>query len=1055
MQVCDMKGRCCTTALNDPAVNNQETGNVDTFSSDMLGDCSDGNFYGDLTATLSKDGSDGWFVEWAEIKLDDGRFHTCMFNSWLDNDPNYDYTNSVTVNCAEEQNIVVTGYHYQYFPWNQPNFRFKVQATTDVHVLFAPGDGEDGYEIVIGGWNNGQSVIRRGRQGTSLSSNIQTPGIVSPSEFRGFWITTEVKNGKLEIKVGKEGENVPFMSGNDNNPLQRNYVALASWTSNTATYQFATTTTTTPPPTLSTFTVEEGNETIVQLNNYQKSTGILVMKVPAHKDYSESEFMVQQESNTLMLKTGGLCQLADLPEYMNVSDMADNFENRQVDESATERKIKYVLKEREARYGSQKREELLPEARDLCKTMQLVKTNDFEVNETAYEKLARGEVAILENLRSSGGKRSKRGACSKFTACIEDGPQACGNRGWTDPTPPHRSISFHDISMTNFCINCYLQKFGDQCNEDAKLCLCKNMKNKNDLIACKVPGAVTTKIRLTEDIGRRKRETRVENTVEETQTMLYNKNEAGASIGISADTLEVVMHAHPDGHWHEGTAYGGIIRNNWLMKIQDEQVCYISTLKDDVYPVDIALGINEIKTGNDETTEDDEVDTHVLLLDKGPMDTTNLHRDITRHCKNLEYKKFVETPITKTQSEDLKNGKPIFLNSRSDSNCELTTATMSQHSGSWRYPNTDGAKLWIHQIVHVGINVTCCLNSHDQPTCCQDKFKYYCECKDVTQATFKQCGEDKTKKALFVATGQDLEGLLSSVEILTEDDSGMYRSRQVDIGGCSGVTPFPIKTADATGALFNDLPHMCPEYKDGEQSRECFKLKIDGSWEEGFNLQEALKHWGSSVVFDDWEGVNTAWWIVGGEPDGFQTEVWGGNPPKEISNEIKLPNTINQPCMAKISEHEAFITAVPKDVEAGSNFAWIFNIQSNTWNTLPATKEKRLGVSCGFLNTTSGRFVVLAGGENSSTTEIFNLDTRTWSLGPDIGVNLEGGSMVSVNDQQLLLVGGYNSITSQVMSEIRRMNESMASWETVGQLTTARALTVALAVPFGDLPPLC
>eukprot|EP00092_Neocalanus_flemingeri_P090264 GFUD01114316.1.p1 GENE.GFUD01114316.1~~GFUD01114316.1.p1 ORF type:complete len:634 (+),score=101.08 GFUD01114316.1:195-1904(+) len=101
MQVCDMKGRCCTTALNDPAVNNQETGNVDTFSSDMLGDCSDGNFYGDLTATLSKDGSDGWFVEWAEIKLDDGRFHTCMFNSWLDNDPNYDYTNSVTVNCDE------------------------------------------------------------------------------------------------------------------------------------------------------------------------------------------------------------------------------------------------------------------------------------------------------------------------------------------------------------------------------------------------------------------------------------------------------------------------------------------------------------------------------------------------------------------------------------------------------------------------------------------------------------------------------------------------------------------------------------------------------------------------------------------------------------------------------------------------------------------------------------------------------------------------------------------------------------------------------------------
>ena len=47
----------------------------------------------------------------------------------------------------------------------------SAQAKTDVHVVLAPGEtGSNVIEIVIGGWNNGQSVIRRGKQGTSISS---------------------------------------------------------------------------------------------------------------------------------------------------------------------------------------------------------------------------------------------------------------------------------------------------------------------------------------------------------------------------------------------------------------------------------------------------------------------------------------------------------------------------------------------------------------------------------------------------------------------------------------------------------------------------------------------------------------------------------------------------------------------------------------------------------------------------------------------------------------------------------------------------------------------
>ena len=40
----------------------------------------------------------------------------------------------------------------------------SVRAETDAAILLTGGDMEDGYEIIIGGWNNSQSVIRDSKQ---------------------------------------------------------------------------------------------------------------------------------------------------------------------------------------------------------------------------------------------------------------------------------------------------------------------------------------------------------------------------------------------------------------------------------------------------------------------------------------------------------------------------------------------------------------------------------------------------------------------------------------------------------------------------------------------------------------------------------------------------------------------------------------------------------------------------------------------------------------------------------------------------------------------------
>lgn len=119
-------------------------------------------------------------------------------------------------------------YYYRYHPSPLPSNRveFEVQATSDVHVALSSsntGQGE-AYEVVIGGWGNTQSVIRRCQQ-CGHEVEVQTIGILSGTEFRGFWITYDSTG---LISVGKYGEGFPFMEWMDPNPFQINYVGYST-----------------------------------------------------------------------------------------------------------------------------------------------------------------------------------------------------------------------------------------------------------------------------------------------------------------------------------------------------------------------------------------------------------------------------------------------------------------------------------------------------------------------------------------------------------------------------------------------------------------------------------------------------------------------------------------------------------------------------------------------------------------------------------------------------------------------------------------------------------
>ena len=112
-----------------------------------------------------------------------------------------------------------------------------------------------------------------------------------------------------------------------------------------------------------------------------------------------------------MVKTGGLCQLSDLPDHYNVSAMAEGLERHHGMTRVKQSDVvtNFLLKTRVAKLGAKKRAELHPDVGHLCKDHPIVKTSDFQVEKTDWEKYDRGEIVFLENK-----ERSPR-SCDKVT----------------------------------------------------------------------------------------------------------------------------------------------------------------------------------------------------------------------------------------------------------------------------------------------------------------------------------------------------------------------------------------------------------------------------------------------------------------------------------------------------------------------------------------------------------------------------------------------------------------------------------------------------------------
>lgn len=114
---------------------------------------------------------------------------------------------------------------YNFFPVGNGVVHFMVRAANDAHVCLTAGpeETEPIVEVFLGGWGNTKSVIRRNRTKPE-KAEADTPEILTPGEFRGFWI----KWMDGVITVGHEGGVAAFLSWSDPEPFHITHVGVCT-----------------------------------------------------------------------------------------------------------------------------------------------------------------------------------------------------------------------------------------------------------------------------------------------------------------------------------------------------------------------------------------------------------------------------------------------------------------------------------------------------------------------------------------------------------------------------------------------------------------------------------------------------------------------------------------------------------------------------------------------------------------------------------------------------------------------------------------------------------
>ena len=120
-------------------------------------------------------------------------------------------------------------YRYHKIVTGQTSFGVGIQSCSDAHIGLSEIPGLSSlnmYEIVIGGWSNTKSVIRRGRQG-AIEVETSTPDILNCNSMKYFWVTWD--DGAIEVGIGAVIGQSRILYYKDPEPYTVNSITVATY----------------------------------------------------------------------------------------------------------------------------------------------------------------------------------------------------------------------------------------------------------------------------------------------------------------------------------------------------------------------------------------------------------------------------------------------------------------------------------------------------------------------------------------------------------------------------------------------------------------------------------------------------------------------------------------------------------------------------------------------------------------------------------------------------------------------------------------------------------
>ena len=128
-----------------------------------------------------------------------------------------------------------------------------------------------------------------------------------------------------------------------------------------------------------------------------------------------------------------------------------------------------------------------------------------------------------------------------------------------------------------------------------------------------------------------------------------------------------------------------------------------------------------------------------------------------------------------------------------------------------------------------------------------------------------------------------------------------------------------------------------------------------------------------------------------------------------------IPVTLMGTCAVKLNSTHVFVGSGDNHRSQPLRDAWIYSFADDTWTELPPMQHSRRNGACGL----AGRDVVVFGsyygGFGWNSTEVFNLDTHTWSWGQDFPTGLGHQHTLPYREDTFLAFGVH--IVSDVAND--------------------------------------